>query len=93
MIALEYRIKIDSICAMKHQFRRVPEGKLTDFSSADLNHGVDLNHSGNAHTPAIKDSIWGMPALEYRFSAVGNYHRMQAQQWKNSRSTMQAEHF
>ena len=62
---LEHRIHNGSRCAIKCEFRYTLEGKLSDFSTADLKHGfrVDQTHASN-----VKKIIYGVPILEHKIS-------------------------
>ena len=64
-IVLEHRIHSGSRCAIKCEFRHTPEGKLSDFSTADLKHGFSV---GQTHGSNIKKIIYGVPILEHKIS-------------------------
>ena len=64
-IVLEHRIHSGSRCAIKCEFRHTPEGKLSDFSTADLKHGFSV---GQTHGSNIKKTIYGVPILEHKIS-------------------------
>ena len=61
----EHRIHSGSRCAIKYEFRHTPEGKLSDFSTADLKHGFRI---GQTHGSNIKKIIYGAPILEHKIS-------------------------
>ena len=64
MIVLEHRIHSGSRYAIICEFRHTtPEGKLSDFSTADLKHGFS---AGQTHTSNIKNIIYGVPILEHK---------------------------
>ena len=64
-IVLEHRIHSGSRCAIKCEFRHTPEGKLSDFSTADLKHWFTI---GQTHGSNITKIIYGVPILEHKIS-------------------------
>jgi hypothetical protein len=64
-IVLEHRIHSGSRCAIKCEFRHTPEGKLSDFSTADLKHWFTI---GQTHGSNIMKIIYGVPILEHKIS-------------------------
>ena len=64
-IILEHRIHSGSRCTIKCEFRHTPEGKLSDFSTADLQHGFSV---GQTHGSNVKKIIYSVPILEHKIS-------------------------
>ena len=62
---LEHRICSVSRCAIKCEFRYTLEGKLSDFSTADLKHAFSV---GQTHVSNVKKIIYGVPILEHKIS-------------------------
>ena len=62
---LEHRIHSGSRCAIKCEFRYTLEGKLSDFSTADLKHGFRV---GQTHASNVKKIIYGVPIPEHKIS-------------------------
>ena len=60
---LEHRIHNGSRCAIKCEFRYTVEGKLSDFSTADLKHAFSV---GQTHVSNVKKIIYGVPILEHK---------------------------
>ena len=63
MRVLEHRIHSGSRCAIKCEFRYTLEGKLSDFSTADLKHAFSV---GQTHVSNVKKIIYGVPILEHK---------------------------
>ena len=91
MIVLEHRIHSGSRCAIKCEFRHIPEGKLSDFSTADIKHGFSV---GQTHGSNIKKIIYGVPILEHKISGCVTFAvECKFNMWKEVCSTMQLSSF
>ncbi|MEN2604173.1 hypothetical protein AAER58_16935, partial [Acinetobacter baumannii] len=53
------------MCAIKCEFGYTLEGKLSDFSTADLKHTFSV---GQTHASNVKKIIYGVPILERKIS-------------------------
>ncbi|MES7628519.1 hypothetical protein U6O52_12260, partial [Cutibacterium acnes] len=62
---LEHRIHRGSRCAIKCEFRYTLEGKLSDFSTADLKRGFSV---GQTYASNVKKIMYGVPILEHKVS-------------------------
>ena len=60
-----HRIHSGSRCAIKCELRYTLEGKLSDFSTADLKHGFSV---GQTYASNVKKIIYGLPIPEHKIS-------------------------
>ena len=65
MRVLEHRIHSGSRCAIKCEFRYTLEGKLSDFSTADLKHVFSVRQT---YASNVKKIIYGVLILEHKIS-------------------------
>ena len=65
MRVLKHRICSGSRCAIKCESRYTLEGKISDFSTANIKHAFSV---GQTHASNVKKIIYGVPILEHKIT-------------------------